>query len=208
MKAALSRAAILALAGLAILVAGALLVCPERTCRVPGFDATGLAIAHGSKNPVFDAAFVAVSGLGSLFILVPVLQWQAWRTPARRARTGTAFVASALGGAVLIAHLAKLAIDRPRPELFPALVDMPPDASFPSAHALQITAVVAAWLLRPGQTARGGDVLAGSVLVAAVSLSRVYLQVHFPSDVIAGIATAVAWVLALRSLTMGKKGLQ
>ena len=207
MKAALSRAAILALAGLAILVSGALLVCPERTCRVPGFDATGLAIAHGSRNPLFDAAFMAVSGLGSLFILVPVLLWLAWRAPAGRTRTGTAFAASALAGAVLIAHLAKLVIDRPRPALFPPLVEMPPDASFPSAHALQITALVAAWLLRPRQTAKAGDVLAGGVLVAAVSLSRVYLQVHFPSDVIVGIATAVAWVLALRCLTMGKKGL-
>ena len=117
-------------------------------------------------------------------------------------------MALALSGAVLIAHIAKLAIDRPRPELFPALIEMPPDASFRSAHALQVTAVVAAWLLRPGQTAASSEVLAGGVLVAAVSFSRVYLQVHFPSDVIVDMATSLAWVLAVRSLPVWQKGRQ
>ncbi len=207
MKTALSRAAIFALAGLSILVAAALVVCPERTCRVPGFDATGLAVAHGSRNSWLDAAFMAVTGLGSLFVLVPAVAWLAWRPPVGRTRTDAAFVGLALAGAVLIAHLAKFLIDRPRPDLFPALVDMPPDSSFPSAHTLQITAVVAAWLLRPGQTAAPRELLAGGMLIAAVSFSRVYLQVHFPSDVMVGMATALAWVLALRCLPVWQKGL-
>ncbi len=208
MKTALSRAAIFALTALTILLAGALLICPERTCRVPGFDVTGLAAAHGSRNSWLDAAFMAVSWLGSLFVLAPAVLWLAWRAPTGRARMDKAFVALALAGAALIGHLAKLAIDRPRPDLFPALIDTPPDTSFPSAHALQVTAVAAAWLLRPGQTAAPREVLAGGVLVAAVSLSRVYLQVHFPSDVVVGMATALAWVLALRHLPVWQKGLQ
>ena len=47
--------------------------------------------------------------------------------------------------------------------------------------------------------------LAGAALIAAVASSRVYLQVHFPSDVLAGIAAAVLLVLALRALPVWRE---
>lgn len=202
---ALSRAGLFALAAVLVLAVGALVVCPERICRTPAFDATGLTVAHASRNAWLDSAFMVVTGLGSLFVLVPAVAWSAWRSSGRR-RVDAVFVAVALAGAVLLAHLAKWLIDRPRPDLFPALIDLPPDASFPSAHTLQITAVVAAWLLRPGRTPAPGEVLAGGILITAVSLSRVYLQVHFPSDVVVGVLSALAWVMALRCLPVWKEG--
>ena len=204
---ALSRAALFAFAAVIALAVGAVAVCPEKACRTPWFDTAGLVVAHESRHAWLDSAFMALTGLGSLFVLVPAVAWFAWRSSARK-RVDAVFVGAALAGAVLMAHAAKWLIARPRPDLFPALVEMPPDASFPSAHTIQITAVVAACLLRPGHTPAASEVVAGGMLIAAVSLSRIYLQVHFPSDVMVGVVSALAWVMALRCLPVWKGGLR
>jgi undecaprenyl-diphosphatase len=91
---------------------------------------------------------------------------------------------------------------RARPELFPSLISIPPDAAFPSGHAAQMMSVaVAIWLVVPA-----GCRLALGLVLLTVSLSvgwsRIYLQVHWPSDVMAGWAigalTAVLVDLAFR----------
>ena len=69
-----------------------------------------------------------------------------------------------------------------------------------SAHAVQVTAFTLAWLLRPGTSPGRMEIV---VLVAAAVLvctSRLYLQVHFPCDVVAGALLATFWVVLLRRL--------
>ena len=183
----------------AVLAAGSWLVCPSGACRTPGLDAAGLAALQDWRDHGLAPAVVAVTWLGSLFVLLPGALLLAWwrRAGTPRAR---AFVPLALLGAAALAHLAKLAIARPRPDLVPALVAMPADPSFPSAHAMQATAFAMAWLLRPGARPGAAEVVAALLLAAAVASSRVVLQVHFPSDVAFGVVAAVLWVLALRCL--------
>jgi undecaprenyl-diphosphatase len=77
---------------------------------------------------------------------------------------------------------------------------MPDDWSFPSAHAAQATAFALAWLLRPGASPGRPEIVVLFAAVALVFASRLYLQVHFPSDVFAGALLAVLWVLFLRRL--------
>jgi membrane protein DedA with SNARE-associated domain/membrane-associated phospholipid phosphatase len=88
----------------------------------------------------------------------------------------------------------KDAIDRPRP--IGGLVETD-GSSFPSGHAAY--AVIYPWLavtiavrLRPGMARASGLIAAGIVLAAAVGLSRVYLRVHFLSDVSAGWGLGVS----------------
>jgi membrane protein DedA with SNARE-associated domain/membrane-associated phospholipid phosphatase len=97
---------------------------------------------------------------------------------------------------VLGFHEIKVAVDRPRPE--GGLVGTT-GSSFPSGHAAH--SVIYVWLattivvrLRPGMTRAALVVVAGIVVTALVGLSRVYLSVHYLSDVSAGWATgAVAF---------------
>jgi undecaprenyl-diphosphatase len=193
------------LLALAALAAGARWVCPDGACAVPAFDRAGLALAGGWRDPAVDAAMVAVTWLGSLFVLLPLAAWAAWLL-ARAGRAGEAgFLLAALLGASALSHAAKLWVARPRPDLFPALVAMPADLSYPSAHTMQVAALAMALLLvAPAGRWRAplAVMLAGTV--ALVGLSRIHLQVHFPSDVFVGVLAAAGWVLGLRALLLGR----
>ncbi len=165
--------------------------------RLPAWDQAGLALAHAARAPWLDSLFAIVTWLGSLAVLLPLALLVWWW---RRGERSAAFVALALVGASALGHLAKLIAARPRPDLFPPLIAMPEDWSFPSAHAVQVTAFALAWLLRPG-TSPGRIELAALVAAAVVVIaSRLYLQVHFPSDVVAGALLATFWVVLLRRL--------
>jgi membrane-associated phospholipid phosphatase len=186
--------ALLAVAG------GAALVCTGGQCIVPAVDAAGLSVAHGWRTAWLDGLAASITWAGSLFLLVPLALLLATPDARRRGWRAASFVPLALLSSATLAHLTKVAVSRPRPELFPPLTTMPADASFPSAHAMQVTALVMAYLLRPGARPGIAAWLAGGALVMLVGLSRIHLQVHFPSDVIFGMLAAALLVLALREL--------
>ncbi len=161
------------------------------------WDQAGLALAHAARAPWLDSVFVVVTWLGSLLVLLPLALLVWWRRCGERSAS---FVALALVGASALGHLLKLIVERPRPDLFPPLIPMPDDWSFPSAHAAQATAFALAWLLRPGASPGRIEIAVLFATVAVVTSSRLYLQVHFPGDVFAGALLAVLWVLFLRRL--------
>jgi len=114
----------------------------------------------------------------------------------RRARNEAALVLSAaLGIEVLNAGL-KLLFHRPRPELAYVHLDT---YSFPSGHAAGSTAIYAVILYvfdsRSGVSGRARVLTAvGFVLLAAlIAFSRLYLEVHYLSDVLAGCSLGAAW---------------
>ena len=97
----------------------------------------------------------------------------------------------------IITEIAKYAASRPRPST--ALVTAP-SSSFPSGHALGVMAAVLA-LLTVGlpvvrRPLRGWLIALGAVVVIAVGVGRVVLNVHYPSDVIAGWAFGYAYFVA------------
>jgi len=164
---------------------------------VHALDHAGLALAHAARTSALDSLFAAVTWLGSLAVLLPLALLLWWW---RRGDRSAAFVALALIGASALGHLAKLIVARPRPELYPPLIPMPEDWSFPSAHAVQVTAFALAWTLHPTRSPGRIEIAVLLGIAAAVFLSRLYLQVHFPSDVVAGALLAGLWVLLLRRL--------
>ena len=177
---------------------GAGVVCPNGTCRVLELDRQLLGTLNALRQPWLDAILTAATWLGSIIVLLPFALALAWRYR-RRGQLGAALLLPiAVGGAWLLAHTGKLLAVRPRPDLYPALIAMPADLSFPSAHAMQITAFALAWVLAAGSRPGWACVIAASVIILAVALSRLYLQVHFPSDVAIGVIAAAAWVIGLR----------
>ena len=129
----------------------------------------------------------------------------------RRPATALLIFVAVAGGQVL-SSLLKVGVDRPRPELVSHLVNET-SLSFPSGHAmlsavtyLTLGSLAASFL--PGRVTKI-YVLSLAVLVTLlVGVSRIYLGVHWPSDVLAGWCAGFAWAmlcwLAARALQRGR----
>ena len=120
----------------------------------------------------------------------------------RRTQTAAMLAVMMLGVAALDVAL-KLAFHRPRPVAFFGAT--PSTYSFPSGHALgsfcfygMLAAILAA--RARGRDAKFGIWMAAALLVGLIGFSRIYLGVHYPSDVIAGYCAAVVWVGAVSFL--------
>ena len=195
------RVVILWLSSLVVLAAGAVAVCPDGRCIIGDFDRAGLGLAHALRSGWLDGVMERVTWLGSLMLLLPLTVVAALLLRRDRRRREAGFLVLALLGSSALSHAFKLWVARPRPDLFPTWLDMPGDWSFPSAHAMQATAAALAWLFVAKRTRMLWAVLLG-LAVLLVGLSRIYLQVHFPSDVVAGTLAALLWVAGLHALLL------
>jgi undecaprenyl-diphosphatase len=140
-----------------------------------------------------------VTALGSTGILTFITLAVAGFLALERKRHAALFVLLAVGGGMLLSTGLKMGFDRPRPDLVPhgAIVYT---ASFPSGHSMlsAVTYLTLGALLARVQPRRllklyllGLAVL----LTVAVGASRVYLGVHWPTDVLAGWAVGAGWAL-------------
>lgn len=108
-------------------------------------------------------------------------------------------LAGAVFGGQVLTHLAKFAFARPRPDLVPH-GSFVYSASFPSGHSTMaavtyLTLVVLIARTEPRRRVRAVYVGMAVILTIAVGASRVYLGVHWPSDVAAGWMMGAAWAL-------------
>lgn len=162
------------------------------------FDAPILTWLDGVQTPALTTAAHFLSFVGSVYVLAPVgllLAVFLWR----RVRRAAIFFMLAFGGAVALNLAAKALFARVRPDLFTSLSPTT-NYSFPSGHTMGSTAFFLALYLIARHLAprsRWWIGLGGLVLTLGISLSRPYLQVHYPSDILAGWALSVAWVLGV-----------
>jgi membrane-associated phospholipid phosphatase len=168
--------------------------------EVFGFDQPILTFVHGHSSAFLDALMYAATQIGSALVLAPlcaiVFAWL-WR---RARRLDATFWLLAVGGAATINFLAKQRFARVRPALWISRIQET-TYSFPSGHAMASMATVTAIcvLLWPTRW-RWVSLVGGAVLVTLVGSSRVYFGVHYPSDVLAGWAASLSWVLGLKLL--------
>lgn len=113
-----------------------------------------------------------------------------------RKHSAVLLVAATVGGLILDSLL-KLGFARPRPRIF-EWGTQAVSSSFPSGHAMSsvivygTVAYLAARLQRQPASRVVTFVLA-ALIIAAISVSRVYLGVHYPSDILAGLLIGLAW---------------
>jgi undecaprenyl-diphosphatase len=116
-----------------------------------------------------------------------------------RRYTMALLVLVAIGGGSLLSTLLKQGFDRPRPDLVPHITDVR-SASFPSGHSMlaAVTYLTLGALLariQPKRRLKAYLLLFAALLAFAVGVSRVYLGVHWPTDVLAGWAAGAVWAL-------------
>lgn len=170
--------------------------------RVLSADLHARVWIHNHASPPVTTLMLGASRLGSE-VLVVLLVISLIMFLAVRWRRGAAWLVLAMAGAAVLDLTLKYAFHRPRP--LPFFGPVPRSYSFPSGHALfsfcfygvwagLVTARIRSTLLR---------VLVWAVaasIITAVGLSRIYLGVHYPSDVIAGYLAAIVWVSTLVAL--------
>ncbi|MET0131833.1 MAG: phosphatase PAP2 family protein [Stenotrophomonas chelatiphaga] len=159
------------------------------------FDDLLLWKLHALHSPGLDRFFVLLSKLGYEWFLIPadvlIVGLLAWRKRWREA----SFVAICFAGSALLNLGSKRFFQRDRPSLWESIA---PEStfSFPSGHAmgsmtLAVTLVLLSWNTRW----RWPVALSSLTFAVLVSVSRMYLWVHYPSDILAGWCAALVWVV-------------
>lgn len=168
------------------------------------WDEPILRYVHQHSTPGRDAGMKLISDLGHLYGVVPMAVLIVVGLLAMRRRGNALFFAVAMVGAGTLNTGAKLFFRRTRPDLW--LSPAPEHTySFPSGHAMGSMAFVAALAVLAWPTRwRWWAIVLGGVFTVLVGFSRVYLGVHFPSDVVAGWSASLAWVLGLSQLAYGR----
>jgi undecaprenyl-diphosphatase len=168
---------------------------------VQAIDDTVRAAVHAKSSPALTAAMVLLTGMAAQWFVLPITVLIGLWLGRRSRRSGWLFVGIVLGGE-LCCELLKLVVHRPRPDPFFGLT-APSSYSFPSGHAfrsLTFYATLAYFRMRHLQRRGTRPALWAAVILLAIGagFSRVYLGVHYPSDVLGGYALAVVWLALWR----------
>lgn len=161
---------------------------------------------HGWASPGLDRFFHGVSAIGHERGVIPLDVLLLVLLSIRRRWRQALFVLVATAGSGVLNWLVKMLFARERPQLWPALTDAH-NASFPSGHAmgsftLMLVLLILAWPSRW----RYPLLLSASGFIVLVGLSRLYLGVHWPSDIVAGWLLAASWVFAISACTARQQG--
>jgi undecaprenyl-diphosphatase len=152
-----------------------------------------------------DTSAIEFTALGSFVVLavlglaLSVLFWHL------RRRSYVALIWLACTGSLVLNQTLKAVFARTRPDVFEWLVDVG-NLSFPSGHAMNsmVFYTVAAYcigqVVGPGAARRATYAFA-ALIVIAIGFTRMYLGVHYPSDVLAGYAVGYVWATICASLT-------
>ncbi len=162
------------------------------------FDSTITFALHQHAMPRLTTVMKGLTILGSSAVMTPLAILALALCYFRREFHALKVLAATFVGALLLEFVLKLAFHRPRPVPF---FDLPAPASFsfPSGHALFSFCFFAgiAALLAPRLAGHRAKLVLWSIAIAlilGIGVSRIYLGVHYPSDVVAGYAVGIVWV--------------
>ena len=167
------------------------------------FDEAVRTWVHAHSSDALTAVMQAASILGSPGVLGPaafviffLLLRIGWR------REAWLFLVALLG-ALVLEQIMKLGFHRARPAAFFG-IPAPSSYSYPSGHALFAVCFFGtlAWILaarRYSRMARAALWSGAIVIAGLIGYSRIYLGVHYPTDVIAGYASALVWLTVLEA---------
>jgi len=159
-------------------------------------DAVLTWLGHQRTKPL-DAFMLDMTSLGTSSVVAMVVGVAGLFLWLNKHKHSAILLLVSTAGGVLLNNLLKLGFERPRPDIIPWATTAT-FYSFPSGHAMSATVVytTVAYLagrLQRTHLARLAVTLVAILVIAIICLSRLYLGVHYPSDVAAGVIIGVAW---------------
>lgn len=169
------------------------------------FDSSLLLWLHGWANPPLDAVMLWLTRLGNPHVVLPVVLGSLGLFLWRRRQAEALMLLVSCAGALVLNQSMKLLFVRARPALWPRLIQET-SYSFPSGHALgslvlygYLSVVLGHRYPRQAWWIHGIAIL----VILLIGLSRLYLGVHYPTDIAAGYAVGGLWlVLCLQALKL------
>ena len=168
-----------------------------RSGATQAFDDAVLRWIGAHRTSSLDASMLEITSLGTgsvVTMIVAIAALFLWLN--QHKHSAYLLLLATLGGMVLN-NLLKIGFTRPRPEVIPWATSAF-SYSFPSGHAMSATIVYStvAYLaarLQRRRASRVAIMILATVIIALICGSRLYLGVHYPSDVAAGIVIGLAW---------------
>jgi undecaprenyl-diphosphatase len=161
------------------------------------FDVAVLTWIGARHTPFLTSLMTEITPLGTGAVVLVVIGVTAaflWHTEHKHSAR---LLLASTAGSILLNNVLKLWFDRPRPTVF-AWETHAMSSSFPSGHAMSATVVygTVAYLLARLQKHRWARALTltlAIIMIALICSTRLYLGVHYPSDVLGGIVVGLAW---------------
>jgi undecaprenyl-diphosphatase len=164
------------------------------------FDKAVLLWIHRNVPDWLDGPMRLVTALGYYYVVVPLLVVAVFLFYGRGWRLSAVLLAISTGGSIVLTTVLKGVFQRARPELFDSGYQAS-FYSFPSGHATvaagfygMLTVILA---YRLEGLARWVVAVSGVLVVLLIGFSRLYLGVHYPTDIIAGYLSALLWLVCV-----------
>ena len=155
---------------------------------------------HDPVGPLWvEQFFLGITHLGDWLIVLCVAALVVLYLFGSGRRATAWLVLAAVGGEALLNNVLKYFFDRARPDLVAHSVEVT-TTSFPSGHAMAAAVLyltLGALLVRTQRShaARTAIILTAIIATALIGISRIYLGVHWPTDVLGGWIAGAAWAL-------------
>jgi undecaprenyl-diphosphatase len=174
------------------------LALPVHGTRTQAFDQHWRGLIHVSSSPLLTEFMAYTTQLGAIVALSFLSSGVILGFLFLKLKRAAALMTTNMVVAWILNDSLKLLFHRARPKPFFG-IPPPGDYSFPSGHSLcsfcfygMITALFIARI--QNRAARGVIIGAAALIIAGVGLSRVYLGVHYPTDVLGGWSIALCWI--------------
>jgi undecaprenyl-diphosphatase len=185
---------VVAAVGVAIFVS---LASHVQSGRTQAFDDYIIRWLGAHHSTAMDNIMLEITALGTGTVVMMIVAVASLFLVLTQHKFSAILLLASAGGGLVLNGVLKLGFNRPRPGIVVHAVHTV-SSSFPSGHAMSAAIVYStvAYLaarLHKRLWARWLVMLTAFILIVLISFSRLYLGVHYPSDVVAGVAIGLAW---------------
>ena len=189
------------LAGASIALAGtyafARFASHVRSGRTQAFDDAVLTWIAEHRSPTIEPVMLEITFLGTGIVVMAVVAVSAVFLALTNHKYSAVLLLISTGGGILLNGLLKMGFARPRPQIFDWGTHVV-SSSFPSGHAMGAavaygTVAYLAARLQKRRSSRVLTMLLAAIVIVMIASTRLYLGVHYPSDVFAGIIIGLSW---------------